>query len=98
MTVARVEVKTGTEVQEIPFATERREDASMLTRAPARSPSAGVPGAKDVRLEDTYTNGALTNRAVLGETVLRTPVAEITLVGTKARPPPSPGPAVPPAG
>ena len=85
VTVTRIEVKTGTEVQEIPFATERREDASLPTGT-RKVTQRGVPGAKDVRLEDTYTNGALTNRAVLGETVLRTPVTEITLVGTKARP------------
>jgi resuscitation-promoting factor RpfB len=85
VSVTRIEVKTGTEQQQIPFATERRQDASLPagTRKVAQS---GVPGVKDVRLEDTYTNGALTNRAVLGEKVLRTPVAQITLVGTKARP------------
>ena len=85
ITVNRVEVKTGTEQQEIPFATERQEDAA-LPAGTRKVTQSGVPGVKEVTVEDTWTNGALTNRVVLGETVLRQPVAAITRVGTKARP------------
>ncbi len=85
ITVNRVEVKAGTEQQEIPFATKRQEDAA-LPAGTRKVTQSGVPGVKEVTVEDTWTNGALTNRIVLGETVLRQPVAAITLVGTKARP------------
>jgi len=85
VTVTRIEVKTGTEQQEIAYATERREDSSMFTGT-RKVTQRGVVGVKEVRLEDTYTNTVLSNRTVLGETVLRAPVPEIALVGTKARP------------
>lgn len=85
ITVTRISTKRFTATVVVPFATEKRPDASLY-KGETTTLRAGVTGSARETVETVHANGALEKRTVLSRTVLKAPVARILAVGTKARP------------
>lgn len=84
-----VEKRQVNEVREVEFQVTRQNDASMA-RGTEKIKIAGVPGAKTLTYEVTYTDGVETARALVAEVVTRQPVSQVVLVGTRAVAAPAP--------
>jgi uncharacterized protein YabE (DUF348 family) len=93
----------GTRDVEVPFGTERREDATALTGT-STTVQAGKPGVVEETVETVTADGAVERSTVLSSRTLSEPVTRVVVVGTKPRPAPAPrqprpvaAPARPPA-
>lgn len=82
ITVNRVEVKEVTEREPIPFATEVKKSDS-LSRGEFKIEVAGVKGEKDVTKRIKYIDGKPSQVEVLAENILKAPVNQVKIVGTK---------------
>lgn len=82
ITVNRVEVKEITERELIPFATEVKKSDS-LSRGEFKIEVAGVKGEKDVNKRIKYIDGKPSQVEVLAENILKAPVNQVKIVGTK---------------
>ena len=80
ITVSRYEVKTETRQVNIPFKTETKENRS-LPQGKTKVVREGVDGAGVETLEVAYRNGKIESSAIIGTTVLKEPVSQITEVG-----------------
>lgn len=74
-----------TELQKIPYATEKKKDASLYS-GQSKVIQKGVEGQKEVVQEVTYLNGGVQSKTVLSETLLSDPVTQVVMEGTKSRP------------
>jgi resuscitation-promoting factor RpfB len=81
-----VEKRQVTEVQELPFATRRVNDAA-LPKGTEKVRTAGVPGEKTLTYEVTVTGGVESERLLVSETITKQPVTQVVAVGTKQQPP-----------
>lgn len=79
-----VEEKVQNKV-EIPFETEKRENANML-EGETKVITAGVVGEKVEDVLNTYVNGKIENSEVLKTEISKEPVKEVIEVGTKKAP------------
>ena len=66
----------------VPFATQRREDAALLTGT-TRTVTEGRAGVSRRAVVTTYADGVLERRTVGATTVVSAPVARVVAVGTK---------------
>ena len=82
ITVNRVEVKEVTEREPIPFATEVKKSDS-LSRGEFKIEVAGANGEKDVTKRIKYIDGKPSQVEVLAENILKAPVNQVKIVGTK---------------
>ena len=95
--VQRVEHRTSQQSQAVPFATERRDDASLY-KGTSKVVTAGVNGTRTVTVTEVWVDGKLESRSDGAAVVTKQPVTRVLAVGTQARPAaPAPAPA-PPAG
>ncbi|WP_338748523.1 ubiquitin-like domain-containing protein [Janibacter alittae] len=92
VTLDRIERKTTTKKQSLPFTTETTKDSS-LTEGTRKVEREGKNGTESVTLEVTYKNGDEVRTKETGSTVTAKPVSKIVVVGTKAEPAPKPEPA-----
>ena len=83
--VDRVSSSKQTTEVEVPFGTERRDDAN-LTKGTTKQLSAGVEGLVRRTVEVVVVNGGVESRAVVAEEQLRAPVTRVVAVGTKPAP------------
>lgn len=84
----KVEVKTITETQSIPYESITKNDAS-LTSGKSVVMVTGVNGIKTVTYRVTYTSNKETSREKTSEVVTIPPVTQVTDIGTKAYAPPA---------
>lgn len=80
-----------TETRAIPY-TKRNVYDSSLAKGVQRLRTPGVDGVKTLTYEVTTVDGVQTQKKLLREEVTRKPVAEVTVIGTKAPPKPQPKP------
>lgn len=86
----KVEVKTVTTTDSIPFASTTVND-NTLPKGTTRVRTAGVNGVLTHTVQVTYTNGVETNRGKSVDTITTQPINEVTAVGTYVAPaPPAP--------
>jgi uncharacterized protein YabE (DUF348 family) len=90
--VVRVATTRSTRQVEVPFGTERREDAGALTGT-SSTVQAGQPGVVEETVETVTADGAVEKSTVLSKRTLSEPVTRVVVVGTKPRPAPAPRPA-----
>lgn len=91
VTLDRIERKTTTKKQSIPFETKIKKDSSVLegTRTVERE---GQNGSETLTLKITYENGDVVRTKETDSKVTAKPVAKIVVVGTKDKPEPKPEP------
>lgn len=82
--VKRVSVKTVKEREPIPFET-KTEYSSELYKGESREKTAGVDGEKEITYEITYVNGKPGKKKAVGEKVIKEPVDQVILEGTKEK-------------
>lgn len=87
-TLPKIEVKTESITQSVPFTCSNENDAS-LPQGQTKVKQAGVNGTKQITYQVTYTNGVETSRQKTSETVTVNPVNQIVSVGTYVAPPPA---------
>jgi uncharacterized protein YabE (DUF348 family) len=87
--VTRVETARTTETVQVPFETERREDAN-LAKGETKTLTAGKNGVVRRTVETVHADGKLEKRTVLSSTTVSAPVTRVLAVGTKAKPAPQP--------
>jgi uncharacterized protein YabE (DUF348 family) len=90
--VVRVATTQAKRTVEVPFGTERREDAAALTGT-STTLQAGKPGVVEETVETVTADGAVEQSTVLSRRTVSEPVARVVVVGTKPRPAPAPRPA-----
>lgn len=78
----RIEKRTVTANKSIPHGVKRVND-STLAKGKTRVKTQGVNGTKKITYEVTVTDGVETARVVVREEVVKQPVTEVILVGTK---------------
>ncbi|MFV2018515.1 G5 domain-containing protein [Micromonospora sp. LOL_023] len=78
----KVETKTVTETQQIPFQEKRVNDAT-LAKGSTKVQTSGVAGVKKLTYQVTLTDGVQTGKRLVSEQVTKQPVAKVVLVGTK---------------
>ena len=83
--VTRISTERTTETVAVPFATERRTDASLY-KGETKTLRAGKAGSARRTVEVVRADGKVESRKVLSSTTLTAPVPRILAVGTKARP------------
>jgi uncharacterized protein YabE (DUF348 family) len=83
--LTRIEEKTVTRKESVPFSTTTRRSSEMFV-GQTEVIREGKKGARTATYRVTVTNGKVTDRALLEATVLREPVSRIVRVGTKRRP------------
>lgn len=83
LTVKTVEVTSQT--VEIPFAVKVKTDASMV-QGTRKIMSAGSPGLKSVTYEISKANGGILSKEMLSEEVIKEPVEQVVVKGTKIVP------------
>ncbi|WEV76679.1 ubiquitin-like domain-containing protein [Janibacter cremeus] len=96
VTLDRIERKTTTKKQSIPFKTRIKHDSSVTegTRTVERE---GRTGSETLTLKVTYENGDVVRTKETDSKVTAKPLAKIVVVGTKEKPEPTPEPAPEPA-
>jgi uncharacterized protein YabE (DUF348 family) len=95
--VVRVATTQAPRSVEVPFPTERREDAEALTGT-STTVQAGKPGVVEETVETVTADGVVEKTTVLSRRTVSEPVARVVVVGTKPRPAPAPRPASPGGG
>ena len=83
----RIRTDRTQEPVRVPFATQRREDAALLTGT-TRTVTEGRAGVSRRAVVTTYADGVLERRTVGATTVVSAPVARVVTVGTKPKPKP----------
>lgn len=78
----KVETKTVTETQQIPFQEKRVNDAT-LAKGSTKVQTNGVAGVKKLTYQVTYSDGVQTGKRLVSEQVTKQPVTKVILVGTK---------------
>jgi resuscitation-promoting factor RpfB len=78
----KVETKTVTETQSIPFQEQRVNDATLASGT-TKVQTNGVAGVKTLTYQVTLTDGVQTGKRLVSEQVTRQPVTKVVLVGTK---------------
>jgi hypothetical protein len=78
----RVETRTVTETQAIPFRRTTVRDPS-LPPGVRRVRTKGVPGVRSLTYEVTLTDGVQTGKRLLRQTVTRAPMAQVVAVGVR---------------
>ena len=81
----RIRTDRTQEPVRVPFATQRREDAALLTGT-TRTTTEGRAGVSRRAVVTTYADGVLERRTVGATTVVSAPVARVVTVGTKPKP------------
>lgn len=81
----RIEEKTITETQPVPYSSQTREDGS-LAKGQTRITQVGKNGEKALTYNVTLTDGKETARQLTKEEVIIQPMTEVTLVGTYVAP------------
>lgn len=79
--VVRVREEDTTRLVELPFGTEKHQDAS-LPAGQVREVRAGKPGLREVTVRTRYEDGKPVARTVVAERVVRAPVDRVLSVGT----------------
>jgi len=77
--------KETEETQTIAFDKTSKDDGA-LTKGATSITTAGVDGVKTITYKLTLTDGVETNKEIVNETVTKTPVAEVTSIGTYVAP------------
>ncbi len=90
ITVLRIQGKTVTRQEEIPFDVQEIKDSSMF-EGEKKVVQEGVEGLKTVTYEFTYVNGQLKSKKKITEKIIREPKPQIVRVGTKENPRSVPG-------
>jgi len=88
-TAPKVEVKTVTTTDAIPFTSSTVED-STLAQGTTQTRTAGINGVLTHTYKVTYTNGVETSRSAPVDSVTTAPVNEVIVKGTKAPAPSCP--------
>lgn len=86
-----VEVKPETETEAVPFGREERR-TDKLNKGETKVVQQGVEGVKTITYEVTYTNGQVTSRKKVSESITQEAVKEIVEIGTKEPQPEKPKP------
>jgi uncharacterized protein YabE (DUF348 family) len=89
LAVTRVDGKLVAQEIAIPFKTTRKTSADLF-KGETRIVKKGKVGARVLTWERTFLDGKLYTRRRLSDRVAVKPVTQVVLVGTKARPPPTP--------
>lgn len=79
--VTRVRHLVSSRVEDVPFQTEHRDDAS-LNDGEVKELQPGAPGRKEITLQTTVVNGSVAGTDVLSEKLVRPPQPRILLYGT----------------
>lgn len=82
--VERVSVKEVTEIESISFDTTYEYSGSMYEDESVEK-TPGILGEKEVTYQITYVDGKEEKRKVIKEKILKEPVAQVVIKGTKAR-------------
>ena len=82
ISLVRVEVKTITRKKSIAFSTKNTNDPNSY-KGDVTVVKKGVKGQKSQTVEQVLHDGKVTKETVLGETVTRKPVTQVTRTGTK---------------
>jgi uncharacterized protein YabE (DUF348 family) len=83
--VTRINTVRTTQTVQVPFGTERRDDANLF-KGETKTLQAGKAGVVRRTLEQVFADGALEKTRVLSSTTVSAPVTRVVAVGTKARP------------
>ncbi len=86
-----VEVKPETESEAVPFGREERR-TDKLNKGETKVVQQGVEGVKTITYEVTYTNGQVTSRKKVSESITQEAVKEIVEIGIKESQPEKPKP------
>ncbi|WJK41481.1 G5 domain-containing protein [Solwaraspora sp. WMMA2056] len=78
----KVETRTVTETEQIPFQ-EKRVDDPSLAKGATKVKTNGVAGVRTLTYEVTLTDGVQTGKRLISEQVTKQPVTKVVLVGTK---------------
>ena len=92
ITVQRVEHRSVTSTQVVPFPTTKQDDAT-LAKGTQKVLTKGVDGQRSVTTTEVWVDGKLEGRIEAGAQVTKAPVTKVVAVGTKAVAAPKPGPA-----
>lgn len=84
--VTRIDRKTVTAVESIPFGTTQKKSSTMYV-GQRKVLSGGVKGRRSATYTLVLVNGKVTGRTLVSATVLKTPVNQVVSVGAKAKPP-----------
>ena len=79
-----VEVKEVTEQQEIPFSTTSKE-TDTLKKGKTKVETPGQNGIKEITFSQKFLNGQLVESNPVSEKVIKEPVNQVNLVGTKVK-------------
>ena len=82
--VNRVETKEITEKESIPFSTDIKKSESLYD-GDSKIEEPGINGEKEVTKRQKYIDGNMVEAEVLAENVLKNPVNQVKIVGTKKR-------------
>ncbi|MBQ9561885.1 MAG: G5 domain-containing protein [Lachnospiraceae bacterium] len=82
--LVRVTQEEVTETEEIAYETERKNDSS-IDKGKEKTKTEGVNGEKELVYLVTYADGKEESRELLSEKVVKEPVNEVILVGTKKK-------------
>lgn len=82
VTVQRVEHRSVTSTQVVPFTTTKQDDAT-LTKGTQKVLTQGVNGQRSVTVTEVWVDGTLEGRVESGATVTKAPVTKVVAVGTK---------------
>ncbi len=80
--ITRINFEDVAVTEDVPFQTIEKEDNAVLWRKHAVKQQ-GEPGTREKTYKITYTNGKETNRTLLGSKIVKQPVSQINVVGTK---------------
>jgi len=80
--ITRINFEEITVEEDIPFQAVEKEDKTVLWRK-KETKQKGEKGIREKTYKVTYTNGKETNRALLGSKIVKQPVSQIEVVGTK---------------
>lgn len=89
LTITRVEFKTETVSNEIPFETIYEDDSSLYI-GETKTAVEGVNGLENIVYRDLYHNGEFVERNIASQEVVVEPVNKVVKKGTKQRPIPAP--------
>ena len=82
--IVRITEEKVTETEEIPYETEKKNDSS-LDKGKEKTKTAGENGTKELTYQVIYADGKEESRELLEEKVVKEPVTEVILVGTKTQ-------------
>ncbi len=94
--VVKVDTKTVSRTERIPYGTVRHEDSSMYVGR-AKLVSSGHAGTRKVTYRVVLHDGTAVSRTATGTSVVSKPAGRVINVGTKPRPAPKPAPAPAPS-